>query len=279
MNKRRGMLLLIAFLYVAGASFLFYPAVSNMISRDRNERIISSYQESLEITDQSVLDGIMAEAEEYNRNHKRNYVIDAFIEDCDHAASELYEGLLDPFGNGVMGYIEIPKIKETLAVYHGTSEAVLEQGVGHIEGTSLPIGGSGTHSVLAGHRGLPSAKLFTDLDRLEIGDDFYLHVIGRTLRYTVDRIITVNPDDTEGLKIEEGQDHVTLLTCTPYGINTKRLLVRGKRAPYEECDESNITEKKVASMSAKALIISLIVGFTVTLRLASKRKCGRMKNV
>lgn len=140
-----------------------------------------------------------------------------------------YESRLDVTGTGVMGYVEIPRIKCSLPVYHGTEEAVLSAGIGHIEGSSLPTGGESTHCVLSGHRGLPSAKLLTDLDRMEKGDVFYLHVLDETLAYEIDRITTVEPDDLKELEIQEGQDLCTLVTCTPYGINSHRLLVRGHR--------------------------------------------------
>ena len=234
MNKKGFILLSVAVFYFFGMSLMLYPTVSNLINRDRNNRIISSYRDSLQETEQDELSSMLAEADEYNRAHVRNYIRDAFSDDEGDLPEEAYDGLLNGQNDGVMGYLDIPSIKETLAIYHGTDEDVLEKGIGHIEGTSLPVGGMGTHSVLAGHRGLPSAKLFTDLDQLEVGDIFFVHVLDRTMAYRVDQILIVEPDETEALRIEDDKDLVTLLTCTPYGVNTKRLLVRGQRTSYDE---------------------------------------------
>ena len=160
-----------------------------------------------------------------------------------------------------MGYIRIPKIKVELPIYHGTSETVLQAGVGHFWGTSLPVGGESTHTVLTGHRGLPTKTLFTNMDKLEVGDIFYIKVLGETLAYQIDQILTVLPEETDALSIESGQDYATLVTCTPYAINTHRLLVRGKRIPYEdaikEVPDQNI--KPELSLSAKVLIITIVV--------------------
>lgn len=276
---KKTILLLVTVLYFAGAVFILYPAASNFLSRERNKRIISAYEETVEVTDENELASILEDAEAYNRDHKRNYVRDAFADDGECNDSGLYMDLLDPKGNGVMGYLEIPKINETLAIYHGAGEEALEKGAGHIEGTSLPVGGEGTHSVLAAHRGLPSAKLFTDIDRLEAGDRFYLHVLDRTLTYEVDRILVVGPGDIDALRIEDGEDLVTLLTCTPYGVNTKRLLVRGHRI-YPEEGENEWTDERESSIYTYSL--ALITILTVILLIAAiavrKGSSGRRKN-
>ena len=156
---------------------------------------------------------------------------DTQIEDTD------YWKALNVAEDGVMGYLSIPKINVRLAIYHGTAEDVLQTGIGHMNGTSLPIGGESTHSVLAAHRGLPAARLFTDIDQMQQGDMFYIHVLDETLAYQVDQILTVLPSDTDALQIEKGKDYVTLVTCTPYAVNTHRLLVRGTRIPYEEAQK------------------------------------------
>jgi sortase A len=168
-----------------------------------------------------------------------NTIIDAFDEEeNDYVLSHPYDQVLNPSGNEIMGYIEIPKISVKLAIYHGIGTDALENGCGHIEGTSLPIGGIGNHAVISAHRGLPSAKLFTDLDQLEIGDLFYITVLDEKLAYKVDQIKTVLPEETEDLAIEDDKDLVTLVTCTPYGVNTHRLLVRGERTEYVEEEDS-----------------------------------------
>lgn len=176
---------------------------------------------------------------------------------------ERYQSLLNPDGTGMMGYIHIPKINIELPIYHGTSEAVLQAGVGHFWGTSLPVGGESTHTVLTGHRGLPTKTLFTNIDKLEEGDIFYIKVLDETLAYQIDQILTVLPEETDALAIESGKDYATLVTCTPYAINTHRLLVRGYRIPYEEAteQESDVDVKPELSFTAKVLIVTIIVIF------------------
>lgn len=203
------------------------------------------------------------------------------------ALPQNYLECLNINGDGVMGYIEIPRIDVRLPIYHGSSEEVLQQGVGHIESTALPIGGDYTHAVLTGHRGLPSAKLFTDLDRLEIGDQFYIHVLDEVLAYEIDEINTVLPDQLQELQPIEGRDLVTLVTCTPYGVNTHRMLVRGTRVPYipEEADEYRQTAGLVsvfgvdirmqylgAAVGGVVLIVILII---VLLARRRRRKKGK----
>lgn len=166
-----------------------------------------------------------------------------------------------------MGSLEIPKIGVTLAIYHGVGADVLEQGCGHVEGTSLPIGGGSTHAVLAAHRGLPSAELFTDLDQMEEGDLFYIHVMDETFAYEVDRIETVLPEETEYLDIEEGEDYVTLLTCTPYGVNTHRLLVRGTRTEYTETSQAEAAGQAEQAQRETDTVKLLLAGFAVFLLL------------
>ena len=189
---------------------------------------------------------------------------------------------LNPTNDNVMGYIEIPKINVRLAIYHGIGEDVLSKGVGHVEGTSLPIGGIGTHTVLSGHRGLPSAKLFTDLDQMKEGDLIYLHVLDKTMAYKVDKIDTVLPEDTSGLAIEPDSDLITLITCTPYGVNSHRLLVRGRRIDPAPIEQKKITPiEQVSSMpiKEKALAIGLIVSpiLLIVLVVSDKKKEKKKK--
>jgi sortase A len=177
-----------------------------------------------------------------------------------------YNSLLNFDGSGIMGYLEIPKIKVRLTIYHGTDEPTLENGVGHLEGTSLPIGGNSTHCVLSGHRGLPSAKLFTDLDKLENGDLFYIYILGETHAYEVDQVLVVEPTQVESLKITPEQDYVTLLTCTPYGVNSHRLLVRGHRTEVREASADNASRDNGTDINLWVIIpLALVVLLLLTL--------------
>lgn len=283
MNKKKGLgfldwLLILAFLI--GIVVLLYPTISDQWNRFRNRQLVTGYSKAVEQLSDSEYEEIWAEARAYNAAHKVNVISDVFGED--YILSHPYDTLLNPNGDEIMGSIEIPKINVVLAIYHGVGAAVLEQGCGHVEGTSLPVGGPGTHTVLAAHRGLPSAELFTDLDQLEIGDMFYLHVMGETLAYEVDQIETVLPHETEYLDIEEGEDYATLLTCTPYGVNTHRLLVRGRRAEYmEEMEGPDGTEVVQAEdpidtmRLAEAGIVVFLVLMVLIFWATGKRKKGR----
>ena len=185
-------------------------------------------------------------------------------EDADHTGN--YWQLLNVDDTGMMGYITIPRLNTTIPIYHGTDETVLQIGVGHMQGTSLPVGCENTHAALSGHRGLPTASLFTDLDQMQLGDQFYIKVLGQTLAYEVDQILTVEPQDTEALDIVEGQDYVTLVTCTPYGVNSHRLLVRGHRVPYTEEMAQEIAAEQAPDswfkrlpMQARHMVMGLVV--------------------
>ena len=251
----------IALIFLAGAGIFTYPTISNMWNEYRNAQLVSKYNESVSNLSDDEYEKLWNEAQEYNAHHMVNTVVDAFNEEDEYVLSHPYDEVLDPNGDGLMGSIEIPKLKLKLAIYHGLSTEVLEKGVGHVEGTSLPIGGEGTHAVLAAHRGLPSAKLFTDLDQMEIGDIFLIHVLDKTLAYKVDQIKTVLPEETDELEIEEGKDLVTLVTCTPYGVNTHRLLVRGVRTDYVEQE----TEETPAQQLAKLDPVKVMIGGLVVL--------------
>lgn len=225
-------LLLVGFLI--GASIFLYPRISDARNSYENRKLIESYRQKISTLSEDYYFKYMIAAREYNSAHTVNTIVDAFSHDgsSDAPMSPEYLALLNPSGNGIMGYVEIPRISVQLPIYHGTGREALEQGAGHLEWTSLPVGGESTHCVLSGHRGLPSAKLFTDLDQLEAGDDVYLIVLGETLRYCVDEINVVLPDSDEAmaaLSIVPGEDLVTLVTCTPYGVNTHRMLVRAHR--------------------------------------------------
>lgn len=260
--------LIMLILFLIGAGIFLYPTISDMWNQYRNVRLITEYDTSVTDLSKSEYARLWKEAKEYNAEHPVNSIVDAFDESDQYVLTHPYDQVLDPDGNGLMGSIEIPKINVKIAIYHGLGSDILEKGAGHIEGTSLPIGGKNTHAVLAAHRGLPGAKLFTDLDQMEIGDKFYLHILGKTLAYKVDQIKTVLPDQTKALDIVEGEDHVTLLTCTPYGVNTHRLLVRGIRTRYveEENEKSETVPQKLAQtdpvklMKSGLLIFILMVG-------------------
>lgn len=224
--------------FLIGAGILSYPVVSNWWNQIQQDKIAKGYSGTVSTASEEEIQAMWEQAEAYNRNLLLDeIIIDPFDQVAVKKVKGDYENTLNPQNNGVMGTIEIPKIHVSLPIFHGTEEEVLQQAVGHLEQTSLPIGGEGTHAVLSGHRGLPSAELFTDLDQVEEGDVFYLHILDRTLAYQVDQIAVVEPDELELLAIESGKDYVTLVTCTPYSINTHRLLVRGTRIPYEEAKE------------------------------------------
>ena len=260
--------LIMLILFLIGAGIFLYPTISDMWNQYRNVRLITEYDTSVTDLSKSEYARLWKEAKEYNAEHPVNSIVDAFDESDQYILTHPYDQVLDPDGNGLMGSIEIPKINVKIAIYHGLGSDILEKGAGHIEGTSIPIGGKNTHAVLAAHRGLPGAKLFTDLDQMEIGDKFYLHILGKTLAYKIDQIKTVLPGETKALDIVEGEDHVTLLTCTPYGVNTHRLLVRGIRTRYveQETEKSETVPQKLAKvdpvklLKAGLLIFVLLVG-------------------
>lgn len=212
-------------LLLAGVSLLLYPSLSDYWNSMHQTRAIASYAETVSQLDTAQYDEMWKAAQDYNRSLAQRETAFALTDEQKAA----YESLLDVSGLGVMGYIEIPEIDCSLPIYHGTEESVLQVAVGHLEWSNLPVGGEGTHCVLSGHRGLPSAKLFTNLDKLAVGDTFLLRVLDEVLAYEVDQILIVEPEQVDVLGIVPGEDYCTLVTCTPYGINTHRLLVRGHR--------------------------------------------------
>lgn len=273
--------IIITILFLSGLSLLLYPYIANEWNDYRQSRLISSYVESVENLDTTDYEKIWQEARKYNKRHTVNRIVDAFDEESDYEPSHPYDTMLDPNGDGLMGSIEIPKLNQRIAIYHGLGTDVLEKGCGHVEGTSLPIGGKGTHAALAAHRGLPSAKLFTDLDQMEVGDLFILNIMDKKLAYQVDQIETVLPYETENLAIDENEDYVTLITCTPYAVNTHRLLVRGTRIPYVEEEvekqEKQTISKKAASVDPGLFLavgLAAVVITIIIMSLVIRRKKG-----
>lgn len=259
MKRKKGRFssVLLIIIFIAGLSLLLYPSVSNYVNSMHQTRAITSYTEQVAQISEEDYQAVVDAARQYNENIlKRQNPYE--ISDTEYA---VYRDLLNIAGNGVMGYLEIPSIEVSLPVYHGTSESVLQMAVGHVDWTSLPVGGESTHSVLSGHRGLPSAKLFTHLDELVTGDVFMFRYLDEVLTYEVDQILVVEPSDTAALQIERGQDYCTLVTCTPYGINTHRLLVRGHR--IENAEESISISIPSEVVQIQPILIVAVVGVPV----------------
>ncbi len=259
-------------LFLVGFGILSYPTISDQWNSYRQSRLISTYEAAVAEMEPEDYSREWEAAWEFNNTlEKNNLYGDVFGSSEGEITDTEYWKILNTAGDGVMGYLSIPKINIRLGVYHGTAEDVLQTGIGHLDGTKLPIGGESTHSVLAAHRGLPSARLFTDVDQLERGDRFYIHILDEILAYEVDQILPmVDKDDmdmlSEALQITEGEDYVTLFTCTPYGVNSHRLLVRGTRVPYE--GEEEIASTPVDTMLRAVqnyYMLYLIMGLSVTL--------------
>ena len=254
--------ILIAAFFI-GALLLLYPTISDFWNSFHQSRAIASYAEQVADLDENAYDRLWEDARIYNKTlgDRMNRFVMA------EEQKKAYAALLNIADNGVMGYIEIPKVRCNLPIYHGTDEAVLQVAIGHVPGSSLPVGGESTHCVLSGHRGLPSAKLFTNLDELETGDVFMLRVLDETLTYEVDQIRTVLPNELGDLAIVEGEDYCTLVTCTPYGINSHRLLVRGHRLENHAgastirvtADAMQIEPLQVAPLVAAPILVVMLV--------------------
>lgn len=242
MSKRKNTIIIICFIIVIllGAGTAAYPLIASINNEHTQSLVQTEYAEKLQQLDTSEIDAALAAAREYNKT-----ISTVQIENIDKIKADLppYEDLLNLANNGIMGYIMIPAINIDLPIYHGTTGAAMEKGAGHMEGTSLPVGGIGTHAVISAHSGMASAKLFTDLDKLELGDMFFITVCNQKLAYEVDNIAVVEPTDIDLIRIDTQQDYVTLLTCTPYGVNTHRLLVRGHRVDMAEEAISEVEEK------------------------------------
>ena len=266
MKKKAGNLV-ICIIFLAGLSLLLYPFVANQWNNYRQKQLISGYEQV--VSEKEAAEGIdydaeRKKAEDYNEALLPCVLPDSFAFAESSGVDPVYMNTLNIAGDEMMGSVEIPKINIKIPIYHTTEEEVLNKGAGHLEGSSLPVGGANTHAVISAHRGLPSASLFTDLDQMKVGDHFLLHVLDETLCYEVDKISVVKPEDTTALAVEDGQDLVTLLTCTPYGVNTERLLVRGHRVPYVE--EEVKEEKTVLSGSSlhTNYLLWVFVGLSVT---------------
>lgn len=279
--KKKQTAILAGILFLAGLGVFLYPTLADRVNRMKQGRLIESHEAALgEMTAQD-LEAQWERAERYNAEILENNICsDVFEETGEAPENAEYWQVLNLEGDMIMGYLSIPKIDMRMPVYHGTAEGVLQIGAGHLSGTSLPIGGEGTHSVLAAHRGLPSAKLFTDIDRLEEGDRFYIRVLDETLAYEVDRISPmVDKDDLEALSkalaIVPGEDHVTLFTCTPCGVNSHRLLVRGRRTADLEPEEMGEETGYAAQYDVVIWIVGLAVAAALVLILCRWRQEGK----
>lgn len=261
--KRKITTLLLTLVLLAGLAIMLYPAASDYYNSFHQSRAIAHYAEEIAKIDTETYERLWQEANEYNQ--KLVGRANPFV--LSDAEREEYNSILNYSGDGIIGYISIPKISCELPVYHGTEESVLQIAIGHIEGSSMPVGGASTHCVLSGHRGLPSAKLFSHLDLLEPGDTFVIRVLDETVTYEVDQIRTVLPNELQDLYIEEGRDYCTLVTCTPYGINTHRLLVRGHRIANAmealvirvTADALKVDSRLVASVAAAPLLLIVLL--------------------
>ena len=245
-----------------------YPVISNYINERYASEIHTAYEEIIQQAGNSALLEAKKQAIAYNEAITPGTAGEAYSQVALTDASRDYESQLNIAGDGTMGYVEIPKISVNLPIYHGTGNDSLERGVGHLLGSSLPVGGTSTHAILTGHSGMATQKMFTDLEQLSVGDVFYLHILDETLAYQVDRIKTVLPYDTSLLGITSGRDYCTLVTCTPYGINTHRLLVRGTRIAYEEAEvivEETAQEKQPQSRWEEKYLLGLLLGVLAVL--------------
>ncbi|MCI8673260.1 MAG: class C sortase [Lachnospiraceae bacterium] len=263
--------ILFSIVFLAGLSLLLYPLVANEWNTYRQSKLLSSYSDAIA----GAADGDTIDFEQelqtayaYNDALLPSILPDSFaVADVRGEESEAfkeYMACLNPLGDGMMGSVEIPKINVSLPIYHTTSDDVLQHSAGHLEGSSLPVGGESTHSVISAHRGLPSASLFTDLDKLEVGDHFLFHILDETLSYEVDQILVVEPNEVDSLGVVDGEDLATLFTCTPYGVNSQRLMVRGHRVPYVEAELSD-EKLPLSNMSLHTnYLLWVVVGLSVT---------------
>lgn len=264
---------------IAGFLLLAYPFLSNYLFEKSAGSTVESYQEKTDIMDQKIKEKVLDEARGYNENLLRSSIqlTDPFKTKKINGETVFYNNILNVDRSEIMGYVKIPCISVDLPIYHGTSAEVLERGIGHLVASSFPIGGESTHAVLTGHTGLSSAKLFTDLTEMKKGDLFFIHVLDKKLAYRVDRITVVKPEDTRNLQIIDGEDHVTLLTCTPYGVNDHRLLVRGKRTRYHEKEEQT-KERPHHSQWMEVYKQAILIGLLIVFSLVGSRKMyGRIK--
>lgn len=288
--KKKLSLILMILIFLSGLGIMLYPIIGNLYMEHHQSSVIENYEDALDNMSDDTLKEARERAEGYNELLMGNVIItDPFDPEAQKKLEENsdYFNILNLNNDGIIGYINIPKIDVNLPIYHGTSEEVLKKGVGHLQNTSFPIGGEGTHSVLSGHTGLSSAKLFTDLNQLEEGNIFYVNVLGEKMAYKIDQIKIVEPQDTSDLMIHSDKDYITLVTCTPYGVNSHRLLVRGTRIPYTEEVEEEIKKEEKETVGStwrdeyfKALAVGLggltILGIIFIIVVLIKKK-GRKK--
>lgn len=262
---------------------MLYPVIVNIVNSNKAHEVIVEYSSDIASNGNSKNQELIEEARRYNSNLSSVNIVDAFTNPAEEQSDE-YLKILNFNESGMMGYLQIPKIDIKIPIYHGTSNSVLQKGVGHFEGSSFPVGGESTHAVLSAHSGLPSARLFTDLNQLQNGDMFYIYILDQVLAYKVDQVLVVEPSDIDELKLQEGEDYVTLVTCTPYAINTHRLLVRGTRVEYKpEVLESTPVQKKLGndeivlyiSLFAVLIVLLFVIIFTIK---SKKRIKEKMKN-
>lgn len=276
--KQKNIVFFSVLLFFAALTMTLYPVISNYVNQKYASEIQTAYQEIVAQTDDSALEEARAQAAAYNQALIPG-ATEAYSQEQLAAAARDYDTLLDIAGTGIMGYVRIPKISVDLPIYHGTEAEDLERGVGHLLGSSLPIGGDSTHTILSGHSGMASQKMFTDLEQLALGDVFYLDMLGETLCYQVTAINTVEPHDTSLLGIASGEDLCTLVTCTPYGVNSHRLLVTGSRIPYEAAEiiaeETQETEEAQSTWEEKyieGLIYGILAALVLILLIAILRQ-------
>ncbi len=296
MKRRTTTIIISVILFLFALGLTLYPVVANYVNQKYASEVHTAYLEVVEQADDTALQEARELAILYNQAIvPGTAATDAYSKEAILSASEDYGYQLNVAGDGIMGYIEIPTINVNLPIYHGTGSDSLERGVGHLLGSSLPVGGESTHAILTGHSGMASQKMFTDLVQVEVGDVFYLHILDETLAYQVRELNTVLPHDTSLLGISTGEDLCTLITCTPYGINTHRLLVTGSRIPYEEAEtiveeitqqeqqpRSTWEEKYIAGIVAgifAVLIVALVVGIVIQIRklIAENRRYGKYR--
>lgn len=273
--KKHFITFILVIILLSWLSLLLYPTLSNIWNSYHQSEAIASYKHHVADMKQSKEEEMLSAAHAYNKTLATGVTP---LLNLTKSEIETYNHILDVTGTGIMAYVEIPKLKTTMPIYHGTDEAILEIAIGHIPGTSFPVGGKGTHSVISGHRGLPSANLFTNLNHLKNGDRFMIHVLGKTLTYKVDQILTVKPEEISALKIDPNQDYCTLVTCTPYGVNTHRLLVRGHRVVTPKTIKNHKTESSNdfwQIMGSSVVLLLVVVGWGFHSRKVRKGRRSR----
>lgn len=277
--KKKFSTVCVCIVFLIGLGLLLYPSISNWVNERNASRVVAGYQQAVDDMTEEDYTQYLEAAKKHNEKIAQAGSLGAAVF-MEKENMEEYNNLLNLDGNGVMGIMRIPKLKVSLPIYHTTKDTVLQVGIGHYVGSSLPVGGLGTHCILSGHTGLPSAKLLTDVDQMEIDDQFYIDVLGDTLAYQVYNIQTVLPEEVDSLNVSPEKDDVTIVTCTPYGINSHRLLVTGKRVPYvpeEESEPEPITEK-IDKMDKRVqmMIIFAIVVFTIAI--VAGTVCGNISS-